>query len=117
MIGAAVGWLMGRTLGAIFGALIGRDIELRLRQRSRKRGGARDGFERRGSMLDDDYRVLGANAGESLESVRRRYRELAKRYHPDALRAKGASEAEVAKANEKMGRINAAWTRIKAARG
>ena len=50
-------------------------------------------------------------------AVRRAYRLVAKRCHPDSLRASGASEGSVAAATEQMARINDAWDTIRKARG
>ena len=66
--------------------------------------------------LAEAYRLLGASASESDDEVKRKYRELAKKNHPDALRAQGLPEAMVGKATERMGRINDAWAKIRAAR-
>ena len=67
------------------------------------RGGARDAARK-------------AGRGAALR-LRRRYRELAKKNHPDAMRAQGLPEEMVGKATERMSRINAAWETIKEARG
>ena len=67
--------------------------------------------------LRDAYAVLGATPADSLDDVKRKYRELAKRNHPDALRAQGLPEELVGKATARMGRINAAWATVRAARG
>lgn len=67
--------------------------------------------------LSDAYAVLGASANDSADELKRKYRELAKRNHPDALRAQGLPEEMVGKATERMSRINAAWTTIREARG
>jgi len=67
--------------------------------------------------LGDAYRILGASASDSPDELKRKYRELAKKNHPDALRAQGLPEEMVGKATERMGRINSAWSTIKAARG
>ena len=67
--------------------------------------------------LADAYSVLGASASDSVETLKRKYRELAKKNHPDALRAQGLPEEMVGKATERMSRINAAWAVIREARG
>ncbi len=67
--------------------------------------------------LAEAYAVLGASANDSADELKRKYRELAKKNHPDALRAQGLPEEMVGKATERMSRINEAWTRIKEARG
>ena len=61
--------------------------------------------------------MLGAKATDDVATLRRRYRELAKKNHPDAMRAQGLPEEMVGKATERMSRINAAWETIKEARG
>ena len=49
--------------------------------------------------------------------MRAAYRELAKKHHPDAIRAAGGDDAAVAAADAKMARVNAAWREIRDARG
>ena len=60
---------------------------------------------------------LGATAADTAEALQRKYRALAKRNHPDALRAQGLPDELVGKATARMGRINAAWATVRAARG
>ena len=67
--------------------------------------------------LADAYAVLGASADDDAETLKRKYRELAKKNHPDALRAQGLPEEMIGKATERMSRINEAWTKIKESRG
>ncbi len=57
-------------------------------------------------MFDDPYRILGLNPGASDEEVKRAYRALAKKYHPD--RNPGDKEAA-----RRMQEINAAYDQIK----
>lgn len=82
---------------------------------ARLRGGGRQ--EQPRDRLADAYAVLGAASGDSDDELKRKYRELAKKNHPDALRAQGLPEAMVGKATERMSRINAAWAAVKEARG
>ena len=67
--------------------------------------------------LKEAYGILGASASDSDDELKRKYRELAKKNHPDALRAQGLPEAMVGKATERMGRINDAWATIRKERG
>ena len=67
--------------------------------------------------LAEAYAVLGASANDSADELKRKYRELAKKNHPDALRAQGLPEEMVGKATERMSRINEAWAAVKEARG
>ena len=62
---------------------------------------------------------LGREPGFSAsdEEIRRVYREKAKKYHPDALRAQGLPEEMISRAAEQMKKVNAAWSAIRSARG
>ena len=53
-------------------------------------------------MMEDPYQVLGLERGASDEEVKKAYRRLAKKYHPDA----NPGDAEAAR---KMQEINAAY--------
>jgi len=66
--------------------------------------------------LQEAYALLGADENEPLESVKKKYRDLVKKYHPDLMKAKGADEAYMAEATRKMQQINAAYETIKASR-
>jgi len=67
--------------------------------------------------LADAYATLGASPSDGADELRRKYRDLAKRNHPDALRAQGLPEEMVGKATARMSRINEAWAEVRAARG
>lgn len=57
--------------------------------------------------MRDPYEVLGLSPGASDEEVKKAYRSLAKKYHPDLNPGDKVAE-------EKMKEINAAYDRIKA---
>ena len=118
-IGGVLGGILGRgsPWGAILGALVGHQIEERMAYGRRRAAGSRQRQGRARDPLVSAYSVLGARPSDSNGELTRRYRELAKRHHPDAMRAKGASEAEIAKATDRMSRINAAWAEVRSARG
>ena len=67
--------------------------------------------------LREAYELLGCTPASSDSELKKAYREMAKQNHPDVLRARGVPERLVKKANEKMARVNAAWSQIKRARG
>ena len=71
----------------------------------------------REETLDDAYAALDVSPAASDADVKRAYREKAKKYHPDALRAQGLPDEMIGRATEQMARINAAWARIRSARG
>jgi DnaJ-domain-containing protein 1 len=101
-------------LGSLVFSVLGLYVEVRIRAERRRAGAGR---RRRAAPdpagpdaeLARACRVLGVRPGASLSEARRAYRELAKSCHPDLLRARGASEREVAEATERMARVNAAW--------
>lgn len=64
----------------------------------------------------DPYEVLGVPSSASFEQVKKKYRELSRKYHPDFLGA-GASSDEVAKATRKTQEINEAYEQIKKMKG
>lgn len=68
------------------------------------------------TSLKEAYALLGAQEGESMESIKKKYRTLVKKYHPDLMKAKGADEAYMEDATRKMQQINAAYEAIKASR-
>ena len=84
---------------------------------SQRLGGQSSGRSASRDPLQEAYSVLGASADDSTDELKRKYRELAKKNHPDALRAQGLPEEMVGKATERMSRINEAWSRIREARG
>ena len=102
----------GGLLGAFLGSLLGGWIERRIREERWRARGERRSPRQRANPLADAYRTLGVKPGASKSAVRRAYHALAKKYHPDILRASGASEREVSEATEKMSRVNAAWNII-----
>ncbi len=58
--------------------------------------------------MNDPYKVLGVTRDASDEDIKRAYRALAKKYHPDKYKDSDLSEL----ANEKMKEINAAYDQI-----
>ena len=57
-------------------------------------------------MMEDPYKILGVSPDASDEEIKKAYRKLAKKYHPDL----NPDDAEAAK---KMQQVNAAYEQIK----
>ena len=57
-------------------------------------------------MIDDPYKVLGVSRDASDEEIKKAYRRLAKKYHPDVNPGDG-------EAARKMQEVNAAYEQIK----
>ena len=70
-----------------------------------------------GPSLEDDYALLELDRSADDREIKRAYRRLMSRHHPDKLIAKGLPEEMVKVATEKTQAIKAAYERIKAARG
>ena len=62
--------------------------------------------------MSDPYKVLGVSPNESDERIKAAYRELARKYHPDAYTGNPLSDL----AAEKMKEINQAYDQIVASR-
>jgi DnaJ like chaperone protein len=65
----------------------------------------------------DAYVVLGVQRSASVEDIRATWKRLMRENHPDSLAARGVPAEFIARANDKVARINAAWDRIKRERG
>ena len=69
------------------------------------------------TSLQEAYELLGCCSADSDAMVRKAYRDAAKRFHPDLIRARGGTEAQIKNATEMMAKVNAAWDQVKEARG
>lgn len=65
----------------------------------------------------DPYSVLGVDRRAGTDDIRRAFRKLMSRHHPDKLAAAGASPEAIALAQERTAQLLAAWEQIKTARG
>lgn len=65
----------------------------------------------------DPYSVLGCSRSASDEEIKKRYRELAARYHPDKFIGQKLDDEFVALASRRFQQIQEAYGRIRAERG
>ena len=79
--------------------------------------GLRDSARATGPSLVDAYRTLGVDASASDDAVRKAYRRLMNKHHPDKLIANGLPESMVEVAEAKTHEIRKAWDSIREARG
>jgi DnaJ like chaperone protein len=66
---------------------------------------------------EDPYAVLGLGRDASPEQLRATWKRLMRENHPDSLASQGVAPDLIARASDKVARINAAWDRIKRERG
>jgi DnaJ like chaperone protein len=66
---------------------------------------------------DDPYLELGVTRSATGEELRATWKRLMRENHPDSLASRGVPADFIARASEKVARINAAWDRIKRDRG
>jgi DnaJ like chaperone protein len=78
------------------------------------RGGSAPGGR---STLDEAYETIGVAASASDAEVKRAYRRQMSENHPDKLVARGLPESMLEVAKQKTQAIQAAWERIREARG
>lgn len=69
-----------------------------------------------GPSLEDSYTALGVSPDASDADVKRAYRRLMSRHHPDKLAAKGLPDEMMRAATERTQQIKAAWDRVQSAR-
>ena len=65
----------------------------------------------------DPYAVIGVARSASDEDIRATWKRLMRENHPDSLASRGVPAEFIARASDKVARINAAWDRIKRERG
>lgn len=63
--------------------------------------------------LSEAYALLELDEGADLSALKRQYRALAKKYHPDILNANKVSEDELKQGVEKFQKINEAYELVK----
>lgn len=74
------------------------------------------GAQQRWSALDPYYAILGAQPGEPLDAIKKKFRTLAFQWHPDQVAARNASPDALRHAKEKFQQINEAYEKIVEAR-
>ena len=64
------------------------------------------------TALDDAYNLLGVTANDDNDKIKKAYRRLMSKYHPDKLVAKGLPTEMLNVAKEKTQQISAAYDLI-----
>jgi len=66
--------------------------------------------------IDDAYKILGVNKNDDMSMIKKAYRKLVRKYHPDIIKSQGKDEAYMKEATAKTQEINQAYEMIKEAR-
>ncbi|QOG11358.1 DnaJ domain-containing protein [Arcobacter sp. FWKO B] len=69
------------------------------------------------NTLENAYSILEANESDSNDDIKKKYRNLVRKHHPDIVTGKGGDEASIAEATKKLQEINEAYEIIKKQRG
>ena len=68
------------------------------------------------TTLKEAYKILGVSENDDMKTIKKKYRELVRKYHPDIIKAQGKDEAYLKEATQKTQEINEAYEIIKKAR-
>ncbi len=75
------------------------------------------GFKQKSPKSTSSYEILGCKPTDDDTTIKKKYRELVKRYHPDFIQAKEHDESSVEFSKQKMQEINSAYDALKKQRG
>jgi DnaJ like chaperone protein len=67
----------------------------------------------KGATYQDAMRLLGVSATTEPAQIKRAYRRLLSRHHPDKVAGNGATELQVREATEKTRELHGAYTLIR----
>jgi DnaJ like chaperone protein len=69
------------------------------------------------NTLSEDYNLLSLKSDADIATIRKTYRRLMNKFHPDKIASKGANEKELKAANEKIYKIRQAYENIMRSKG
>mgnify|MGYP000866308053 CR=1 FL=1 len=76
-------------------------------------GGYSSGSQGSAKSKRDPYEILGLSKDATFNEIKKKYRELVKKYHPDILMGKGADEEIIQEGTKKLQEINEAYKILK----
>lgn len=76
-------------------------------------GGYSSGSQGSAKSKRDPYEILGLSKDATFSEIKKKYRELVKKYHPDILMGKGADEEIIQEGTKKLQEINEAYKILK----
>lgn len=69
--------------------------------------------EHKALSIDRAYQILGATQNDDMSTIKKKYRELVKKHHPDIIAGQGAEQSIIDEATAKLQEINEAYEMIK----
>ena len=66
--------------------------------------------------ISDAYKLLGVSESDDISVIKKAYRKLVRKYHPDIIKSQGKDEAYMQEATAKTQEINQAYEMIKDAK-
>ena len=76
-------------------------------------GGYSSGSQSSTKSKRDPYEILGLSKDATFSEIKKKYRELVKKYHPDILMGKGADEEIIQEGTKRLQEINEAYKILK----
>jgi len=76
-------------------------------------GGYSGGSQGSAKSKRDPYEILGLSKDATFNEIKKKYRELVKKYHPDILMGKGADEEIIQEGTKRLQEINEAYKILK----
>ena len=76
-------------------------------------GGYSSGSQGSAKSKRDPYEILGLSKDATFNEIKKKYRELVKKYHPDILMGKGADEEIIQEGTKRLQEINEAYKILK----
>lgn len=101
--GGGTGYGYGGTAGSGYGGS----------QSSSGYGGYSGGSQGSAKSKRDPYEILGLSKDATFSEIKKKYRELVKKYHPDILMGKGADEEIIQEGTKRLQEINEAYKILK----
>lgn len=102
--GGGTGYGYGGTAGSGYGGS---------QSSSGSYGGYSSGSQGSAKTKRDPYEILGLSKDATFSEIKKKYRELVKKYHPDILMGKGADEEIIQEGTKKLQEINEAYKILK----
>ncbi len=75
------------------------------------------GIKKEPSKDNSLYKILGCKSTDSNATIKKSYRELVKKYHPDLMHSSELNESHIESAKKRLQEINMAYEKIKKERG